>query len=95
MRTHPFHPVGVTRRQSFRQVCWLQVLIVHGDRDALVPLSNSRALAAKLPNTQLQVVPQCGHVPQEEYPEGVAERISLFINSVLAASNSTSDAALG
>lgn len=49
-------------------VCCLQVLIVHGSRDRLVPLSNSRRLAALVPNTQLVELQDCGHTPQEELP---------------------------
>lgn len=43
----------------------IPVLIIHGENDALVPLSNSRRLAQALPNCRLEVIPQCGHSPQE------------------------------
>lgn len=41
-----------------------QVLIVHGENDALVPAANSRRLAAMLPGARLEVLPACGHNPQ-------------------------------
>ena len=41
-----------------------QVLIVHGEGDALVPAANSRRLAAILPGATLQLLPRCGHNPQ-------------------------------
>ena len=47
----------------------LKVLIIHGQNDRIVPLSNSLKLAEQIPNCTLQVVPECGHVPQEELPQ--------------------------
>lgn len=48
----------------------MPVLIIHGENDALVPLFNSRRLAAALPNCRLEVIPKCGHCPQEVRPGG-------------------------
>jgi pimeloyl-ACP methyl ester carboxylesterase len=44
-------------------------LIVHGDRDQLVPVAAARALAAQRPEFTLEVIDNCGHAPQLEAPE--------------------------
>lgn len=41
-----------------------QVLIVHGENDALVPFRNSRKLAQIIPNAQFAGLSACGHNPQ-------------------------------
>jgi pimeloyl-ACP methyl ester carboxylesterase len=37
------------------------VLVVNGDQDRMVPTSNSRDLARRLPNSQLIIYPDAGH----------------------------------
>ena len=59
--------------------CLLQVLIVHGENDALVPYSNSRRLAALLPNAQLVSMPRTGHVPHEERPAEFLKAVDAFL----------------
>lgn len=54
---------------------WIQVLIMHGENDILIPVSNSRHLASSIPNSQLVVVPCCGHTPQEEMPQMTVDYI--------------------
>jgi len=38
-------------------------LVVHGERDRIVPVGAARFLAAQLPNAQLELVPGAGHAP--------------------------------
>lgn len=59
-----------------------RVLIVHGDRDRLVPLSNSRRLAETLPGSRLVVFEGCGHCPQEEEGERFAEVVGAWLDEV-------------
>ena len=56
-----------------------QVLIVHGDKDALVPLWNSQRLAAMLPGVTLKVYPDCGHLPMEEMPQRFVDTVAEFL----------------
>jgi pimeloyl-ACP methyl ester carboxylesterase len=44
-------------------------LIVHGDRDRLVPAAAARALAARRPEWALEMIDDCGHAPQLEVPD--------------------------
>lgn len=43
-------------------------LIVWGEQDRIVPLASGRALAALIPRSRLEVIPACGHLPQQERP---------------------------
>lgn len=42
------------------------ILVITGDDDRIVPTNDSIRLAAELPNADLVVIPNCGHVPHEE-----------------------------
>ena len=51
------------------------VLLLHGERDRLVPIGASRAAAAANPSWRFEVAPDAGHVPQLEVPEWTADHI--------------------
>lgn len=57
-------------------------LIIHGDHDKVIPLSISERLHREIKNSELVVLPRCGHVPQEEYPELTAEKVNLFLSRI-------------
>ena len=41
-------------------------LVVHGELDRVVPVSNGRLLADRMPNAELVLLPGQGHAPQLE-----------------------------
>ena len=47
-------------------------LVMHGERDRLVPLAASKLLAARIPDAELAVVPGAGHAYALEAPQRVA-----------------------
>ncbi|MHB8796758.1 MAG: alpha/beta fold hydrolase [Candidatus Nanopelagicales bacterium] len=51
------------------------VLLLHGDKDRLVPVASARAAARANPAWQYEEAADVGHVPQLEVPEWTAERI--------------------
>jgi pimeloyl-ACP methyl ester carboxylesterase len=55
------------------------VLVVTGDDDRIVPTKQSIRLAGELPNAELVVVPNCGHVPHEECPEFFLAAVNDFL----------------
>ena len=57
------------------------VLLVHGDRDRLVPLAAARAAARRHPSWSLVVLPDVGHVPQLEAPDETARAILDWLDS--------------
>jgi pimeloyl-ACP methyl ester carboxylesterase len=60
-------------------------LVVHGDLDRVVPVSNGRLLAARLPRAQLVVLPGRGHVPMLEEPEEFSAAVCAFLDRFDAA----------
>ena len=50
--------------------------------DAVLPVSNSRRLAAMLPGARLVVLPACGHIPQEEEPAAFADAVTAFLKQL-------------
>ena len=54
-------------------------LILWGRHDKVIPLKVGELLNQALPNSVLEVVEECGHMPQEEQPEKTITRISEFL----------------
>lgn len=57
------------------------VLVVSADHEVVFPPENWFELNRKLPTTQVIVIPQAGHGPQQQYPEMVAGYIHGFIEN--------------
>jgi pimeloyl-ACP methyl ester carboxylesterase len=57
----------------------LPVLVITGDDDRIVPTEESIRLARELPNARLVVIPNCGHVPQEECPAEFLHAVLPFV----------------
>ena len=58
----------------------LPSLVIHGDGDKLVPLSDGEWLASHLPNGHLHVVAGAGHVPTVTRPFEVAQAINQYFS---------------
>lgn len=70
-------PGGVDLRHDFHRITQ-PALILHGDKDALVPLEAAQWLVTALPNATLKVLKETGHVPTVTRPREVAEEIVNF-----------------
>jgi pimeloyl-ACP methyl ester carboxylesterase len=80
----------LTRRRRFAAMLRgirVPVLLLHGDRDRLVPIGAARAAAAANPSWRLEVAHGVGHVPQLEVPEWTADRILAWLRSDGAAAS--------
>ncbi len=58
------------------------VLVISGDDDRVVPTAQSVRLAQELPQAKLAILPDCGHVPQEECPEAFLREVSEFLGAL-------------
>ncbi len=58
-------------------------LLIWGEEDRIIPLSVGRRLARDIPGAKLVVIPDCGHVPQEERPRETLEIIERFLDEVM------------
>jgi len=66
----------LARRRQYRAVLRqidVPVLMVHGAKDRLVPVSSARVAARGNPGWRYEELPDVGHVPQLEVPERTAE----------------------
>jgi pimeloyl-ACP methyl ester carboxylesterase len=54
-------------------------LILWGKEDGVIPLKVGQLLDEALPHAQLEVIKECGHIPQEEKPEVTIASISRFM----------------
>ncbi len=51
------------------------VLIVHGDKDVLVPSENAAIIKSKIPQAEVYMIPGAGHAYQAVDPVGIHQRI--------------------
>jgi pimeloyl-ACP methyl ester carboxylesterase len=56
----------------------LPTLILHGRKDAIVPLESSETMAKLVSNSKLVVADDAGHVPTVTRPQWVASQIDAF-----------------
>jgi pimeloyl-ACP methyl ester carboxylesterase len=57
----------------------LPVLVITGNDDRIVPTQDSIRLAGEIPNAELVVIPNCGHLPQEECPAEFLQAVNNFL----------------
>lgn len=56
----------------------LPALLIWCDHDKIVPLRYGKRLAKDLPNARIEVIEECGHIPQEEQPAETVAAIQRF-----------------
>jgi pimeloyl-ACP methyl ester carboxylesterase len=74
--------LGVTRDTIvYEQIKTIQqpTLILWGDQDNLIPVSNAYRFHEDLPNDTLMILENSGHVPMEENPEQSLETLKGFL----------------
>lgn len=57
----------------------MPALVITGDHDTWVATDLSRRLAGELPQAELAVIQDCGHVPQEEQPTDFLKALTPFL----------------
>lgn len=57
-----------------------QTLLIWGEDDTVVPKDNGEKLHQLILNSRMVVFRKCGHVPQEEFPEGFVQVVTDFCN---------------
>ena len=60
------------------------VLLVHGDRDRLVPVAAARDIAQRHPAWRYLELPGVGHVPQLQVPERLAPEVLDWLRTEVA-----------
>jgi pimeloyl-ACP methyl ester carboxylesterase len=54
------------------------VLVVWGERDRMVASTGAQRILEALPETEVELLPRCGHCPQIEEPDRLAELLASF-----------------
>jgi pimeloyl-ACP methyl ester carboxylesterase len=57
-------------------------LVITGDDDRIVPTEQSLRLAEELPDAELCVISQCGHLPHEECPDEFMQAFTDFLQTL-------------
>ena len=57
-------------------------LIIWGEKDEIIPLFIGKRFDKEIPDSELHIFPECGHVPQEEMPEKTVEVVKWFMGKV-------------
>ena len=57
-----------------------QTLVICGDDDPLVPIGNAALLADRIPNAQLEIIEEAGHLFLWDDAENLGRRIGRFID---------------
>jgi pimeloyl-ACP methyl ester carboxylesterase len=71
--SHPFDSIGELEELD------VPVLVITGDDDRIVPTAQSVRLSQELPEAELVVIPNCGHLPQEECSEAFLQAVEAFL----------------
>ena len=66
---------------SFRQIR-TPTLVMTGEKDALIPADNSRAIAGAIPGAYLVTYPEGGHVPMEQLPDETVRHLRAFLQGL-------------
>ena len=61
----------------------MPTLVIHGQRDAIVPLAVGEAVAAAISGSELVVLPDAGHVPTLTRPQEVVDAIDRWATTAL------------
>lgn len=56
-----------------------QTLVIWGAKDAWIPLAHGKAMDANIPNSQLEILENSGHVPMEENPKESLAILKAFL----------------
>jgi pimeloyl-ACP methyl ester carboxylesterase len=57
----------------------MPVLLITGDNDRIVNTRETLRVAAELPAAQLEILPECGHLPQQECPDALINAIERWL----------------
>ncbi|MEV0525203.1 alpha/beta hydrolase [Streptomyces sp. NPDC050439] len=64
------------KAEALKHFAELPVLVLAGDKDLVTPSEHSEAIAGLLPDAELVLVPDAGHLAMLEHPEVVTDRLA-------------------
>lgn len=73
------HPLGLEKQLD---KLTMPALVITGDDDRIVPTEQSIRLAREIHGAELVVIPNCGHLPQEECSQEFLDAVTSFLNKI-------------
>ncbi|MFD3576225.1 alpha/beta fold hydrolase [Streptomyces sp. NPDC058644] len=70
------------KTEALKHFAELPVLVLAGDKDLVTPSEHSEAIADLLPDAELVLVPDAGHLVMLEHPEVVTDRLADLLGRV-------------
>lgn len=74
-----FDPKDLEKLSSYYQEIKIPILIIWGEKDHWIPLDHFYRLSKIFPQAKTVLIPNCGHIPQEECPEKVNQALLDFL----------------
>ncbi|MER7955488.1 alpha/beta hydrolase [Streptomyces sp. NPDC096030] len=92
-----FYPAFAEHDKAAALTAFLDVpvLALAGDRDLVTPSSHTEAIADLLPDAELVIVPDAGHLVMLEHPEAVTDRLADLLAKVGAVPATAARAGVG
>lgn len=59
-------------------------LVIVGDQDAITPIPDARTLFERIPDAQLAILEDAGHLSNLEQPEAFTNKVAAFLREKLA-----------
>jgi pimeloyl-ACP methyl ester carboxylesterase len=75
--------MGILAWEAYSRLDRIHVptLVIHGERDRLVPPGNGQLIAARIPNAKLVLIPNASHIFATDQPEAAHRPVLDFLNS--------------
>lgn len=54
----------------------IPTFILWGTKDRIVPLKLGKRLHSEIPSSTMEILDNCGHIPQEEFPEETVKHLT-------------------
>lgn len=77
-QSQPRHPVTTATFAAIH----VPTLVMHGEKDALIPFAAGQGFAKAIPGAKLVAYPGVGHVPMEQIPDRSAADLDAFLKSL-------------
>ncbi len=68
------------RSERVREI-QVPTLVIHGDRDPLIPYENGKMLAERIPTARLETLAGVGHIAPFEAPDALGELVRTFLSN--------------
>ena len=79
--TQQSSPANPVTKDDFRKIA-VPTLVLAGEQDKLIPVEDSRAIAAAIPGARLVTYPDGGHLPMEQLPDRSARDLDAFLKAL-------------